>query len=318
MRNLKILLFGFLIAQLLFTSCATTNRALVAYSPPATSKVEIDYKPDVKLSSVLSNSDADNHLIDSDWSPIDAVYTDKKSSIIIKKLPTVNQIGIKVEMSPGITDIGTYTPVQSGNNWRQFYDEPNQLFNFTIDRSNSTGRQNYRQLFTQELSNNRYIRFTVYDKFNVSDATANKLMSFTLKYRKSISPFWVMKWSDIIYTPVLLRLSGTASGFSYSSVAPAVGWKIISINTTSSTFPYVSLNLVGSITNYASTTTVPTTPNTTITNYQYAITYGAAIDIGGILQIGSLYSASEGKTYFAIGLAPQLFSQLIPSGTQTH
>jgi hypothetical protein len=100
-----------------------------------------------------------------------------------------------------------------------------------------------------------------------------------------------------VTSPVLLRASGKASGFSLENLAPSLAAGVRR-NFDVRRFPYVAANAL---------VTVYSLPED-----EYALSLGGVLDLSGYLQVGPTYHLEEKEWFLVLGVRPEVLFGLIP------
>jgi hypothetical protein len=104
-----------------------------------------------------------------------------------------------------------------------------------------------------------------------------------------------------IAAPVLMRMSGSAAGFSFENLAPSVAGGV-QFNSNSRRFPFVAVDAL---------LTVFALPETD----RYSLSFGPVVDLSGYLQVGTTYHARDKKWFLVLGTRPEVLARLFPKAS---
>ncbi|MCD4725371.1 MAG: hypothetical protein K8R63_11070 [Bacteroidales bacterium] len=99
-----------------------------------------------------------------------------------------------------------------------------------------------------------------------------------------------------LYSPILVRVQGDPSEFSFKDIAPSLGFGIYQVNFREKDFQYIKANLLVSAFLKSASDTINNVPA------KYALHIGGYFDFGGYISIGALYQFDDKKTYLTLGI----------------
>jgi hypothetical protein len=128
------------------------------------------------------------------------------------------------------------------------------------------------------------------DYFVIKFRNGDETGEIVFEYERKISPQIAR-----VYSPILFRMQGKLSDFTYKDIAPSVGLGICQINFKEEKFQYIKANML------ISTFQINTNDSTSL-EPRYALHLGGYFDFGGYLSVGALYEFDNKKTFLTLGI----------------
>lgn len=221
-----------------------------------------------------------------DPTPVMKLKDDQGHSTVIQQhyianaLQATSSTVILIEARPGSGEAGALTKLRIV------------VDSFTVfdDTCGSDCRYALPQGFEVKLSDLQHVQNQSLISIGAETKGMQKYASTYFVYRKPVS-------FTGIGSPVLLRLSGKASGFKIANFAPAISLGG-QLNVNSNTMKFIGVNALLSIFSLPNSDT-------------YSMAGGLDADFGGLLQVGEVYHFDQKKWFFVIGTRPEILSTFI-------